>query len=131
MLFFLVPLSAVILAGIIYFAVSLKSEAAVRRAAIIALIVIGLAVIASLIVIFSEPVKATGSGIPGLPAVPVKPVKTNSLLVLLFSIIFLAFIASILFIAFRQQKKLQDRNAKTPDDAGGVSGDLNLPWEKK
>ncbi|MDR2094480.1 MAG: hypothetical protein LBP76_03045 [Treponema sp.] len=131
MLFFLVPLSVVILTGIIYFAVSLKSETAVRRTAIIALIVIGLAVIASLIVIFSEPVKATGSGIPGFPAVPVKPVKTNSPWVLLFSIIFLIFIALILFIAFRQQKKLENEKAKKTHNADDDSGDLDLPWERK
>ncbi|MDR1903190.1 MAG: hypothetical protein LBQ88_13035 [Treponema sp.] len=130
MLYFLVPLSAVILAGIIYFAVSLKSEPVVRRTAIIALIVIGLAVITSLIVIFSEPVEAVGSDIPGIPAVPVKPVKTNSIWVFIFSIIFLLFIASILFIAIRQQKKQEEGKVNKADNATGDSASLDLPWER-
>jgi cbb3-type cytochrome oxidase subunit 3 len=128
MLFFLIPLSVIILAGIIFIAVSPKSEPMVRRAAIIALAVIGVAVIASLILIFSQPVKVINAGVPGLPAVPAKDTQTTSMAVLIFSIFFLLFIAGILYIAFSRQKKQEAEKTKAlkkemPDMTSNLDSD--------
>jgi formate hydrogenlyase subunit 3/multisubunit Na+/H+ antiporter MnhD subunit len=94
---------------IVYFALSKHSSLLVKRAAVIALILIGLALIVSLCIIFGEPTAILTKQAPVEVAqkdqVPVKVVKPIPILIVV--ILFLLFIAWIVYISLRDQRRAQ------------------------
>ncbi|MDR2798580.1 MAG: hypothetical protein LBB80_09560 [Treponema sp.] len=96
---------------IVYFALSKRSSLLVKRAAVIALILVGIAVVVSLYLIFSEPAVTLTprppTEIPPEKPVPVKVVKSIPILVV--AILFLLFIALTVYISLRDQRRDQDR----------------------
>jgi hypothetical protein len=99
--------SLALLGVIIRFALSKKTEKPVKRAAVIALAAISLAIIVCLIMI------ASGSGaveeepvFSGLPlAEPVQAVSSNTGYIMVFGIIILLFLGLIIFFAMKDKKK--------------------------
>jgi cbb3-type cytochrome oxidase subunit 3 len=96
---------------IVYFALSKQSSLFIRRTAVIALILIGIAVAVSLYLIFSEPTVTLtplpSAEIPPEKPVPIKVVKSTPIVVI--AILFLLFIALIVYISFRDQRRDQHK----------------------
>ncbi|MHB9291544.1 hypothetical protein Holit_00622 [Hollandina sp. SP2] len=92
---------------IVYFALSKRSSLLIKRTAVIALILIGLAVAVSLYLIFSEPAVTLSPGLPTeIPPdkpVPVKGVTSTPILV--GAILLLLFITLIVYISLRDQHR--------------------------
>ncbi|MDR1986921.1 MAG: hypothetical protein LBP88_08135 [Treponema sp.] len=92
---------------IVYFALSKQSSLLIKRTAVIALILIGIAVAVSLYLIFSEPAVILGPRVPAeIPLekpVPVKAVR--AIPIAAGAILLLLFIALIVYIALRDQRR--------------------------
>ncbi|GHT85473.1 hypothetical protein FACS1894137_09800 [Spirochaetia bacterium] len=101
--------SLVLLALIIRFALSKQTDKPVKRAAIIALAVIGLSLVICLIVIAtgSKAVKAepvfTGFSLEE----PVELTNPNTVYVLLLGVIMALFVGLVIFLAIRDRRKRQ------------------------
>jgi cbb3-type cytochrome oxidase subunit 3 len=97
---------------IVYFALSKQSSPLIKRTAVIALILIGIAVMVSVYLILSEPAAALTprppTEMPPENPVPVKVVKTTPILVL--AILFLLFIALTVYLSLRDQRRDQHGN---------------------
>jgi TRAP-type C4-dicarboxylate transport system permease small subunit len=103
---FLFPLPVLALAGIFYFVVSGKSAPAVRRAAIIALILALLAMLVCSVFILSHPAAVTGLSYSPDSETPVTPVSSlNIALVIGMALIFIFFAALIAIAARREQRR--------------------------
>ncbi|MDR2393788.1 MAG: hypothetical protein LBD93_06510 [Treponema sp.] len=96
---------------IVYFALSKRSSPLIKRTAVIALILIGIAVAVSVYLIYSEPVATLStkppSTIPPENPVPVRVVKTTP--VLIVTVLFFLFIAWIVYISLRDQRREEER----------------------
>jgi hypothetical protein len=110
-MFILIPLGFVMLAAVIYLAVSKKSTFKIRIAALIALAVMLLSVMVSIFVIFFGVGAAKPEG-PLLPFVDPspEPVKTgNNFLVLVGFILFMIALFVVVFVmSIREQRKSGD-----------------------
>ncbi|MDR0721442.1 MAG: hypothetical protein LBF75_01435 [Treponema sp.] len=97
---------------IVYFALSKHSSLLIKRTAVIALILIGIAVGVCLYLIFSEPAVTLTpqlpTEIPPEQPVPVKVVKSTPIVIVV--ILFLLFIALTVYISLRDQHRNQHRN---------------------
>jgi hypothetical protein len=102
-----VLVSLALLGVIVRFALSPKTEKPVKRAAVIALAVISLAIIVCLIMIVSGPgVVEEEPVFSGLPlAEPVQVADPNTIYILIFGIIMLLFLGLIIFFAIKDKKK--------------------------
>ncbi|MFP3041228.1 hypothetical protein LQZ19_05340 [Treponema primitia] len=98
--------SLALLGVIIRFALSKQSEKLVKRAAVIALAVIGLAIIVCLILIITGPKQVEEEPVfSGLPlAEPVQVADSNVVYALIFGIIMLLFLGLIIFLSIRGKK---------------------------
>ncbi|WP_010259424.1 hypothetical protein [Treponema primitia] len=98
--------SLALLGVIIRFALSKQSEKLVKRAAVIALAVIGLAIVICLIMILTGPKPVEEEPVfSGLPlAEPVQVADSNMVYALLFGIIMLLFLGLIIFLSTRDKK---------------------------
>jgi hypothetical protein len=107
MLYVFIPLAAIFLGVIVFFAVSKKTEPVLRLAAIIALGVITLAVAVCLIIIFAESGSVPVEPEPGdfLPDDSPKP-KAGGLpwMIIIFTIILLGFLGFVIYLALKEQK---------------------------
>jgi multisubunit Na+/H+ antiporter MnhB subunit len=100
-------ISLALLAVIIRFALSPQTDKPVKRAALIALGAIGLAIVACLVIVIAGP-RATEEEevFAGLPlAEPVTVVNSNRIYMLAFGIIMLLFVGLIIFLSLREEKK--------------------------
>jgi uncharacterized protein with PQ loop repeat len=102
-----VLVSLALLGVIIRFALSKKTEKLVKRAAIIALAVISLAIIICLIIIVSGPgVVEEEPVFSGFPlAEPVQVADPSTTYFLVFGIIMLLFLGLIIFFSMKDKKK--------------------------
>jgi predicted tellurium resistance membrane protein TerC len=103
----------VLFALIVYFAVSKKSSPTVKRAAVIALIIIGVSMIISAILIFREPAGVPGPGIDPLPELPVQPKTADPWYLAVFVMSVLLFLGFIIYVGRRERRKKE-----TPAPAG-------------
>jgi formate hydrogenlyase subunit 3/multisubunit Na+/H+ antiporter MnhD subunit len=106
-MFILVPVGVIILAAVIYLAVSPKSNFRIRIAALIALAVMLISVIVSLILIFGiGPARPEGPFLPFAEAVEQPPESKGNLLALTGFILFLvALFMLVFFMSLREQRK--------------------------
>jgi cytochrome bd-type quinol oxidase subunit 1 len=101
-----------LVALIAYFALSKKSSPAIRWAAIIALILIGLSVAVCLVILFSGPTEAGGTAVVTIAAPPVKeaaPSDDSSFSITIFVAIFLLFLVAVIFFSLREQRRQGQR----------------------
>ena len=118
MLFFQITLGLVILAAIIYVAVSKKSSFKLRIAALGALALMIIAVIICLFVIFGSDPAPAGPSLFDTEPSSQPPVTGHSPLALVFFIIFLlAFFLTVLLLSLREQRQSAKKN-----DAKSTSG---------
>jgi len=102
----LIALGVVVFAGVIYMAISKKSNFKVRIVALAALALMVLAVIISIFVIFGVAVTDPGTGVPlDIPPtdIPTAPATNNSVM-LLFIIFLLAMFLFVLILSLREQR---------------------------
>lgn len=99
---------------IVYFALSKGSSPLIKRTAVIALILIGIAVLVSLCILFSEPTVTLNTKplteIPPERPVPIKVVKSTPILIM--AILLLLFIAWAVCISLRDQRREQQKQAQ-------------------
>ncbi|MDR2053064.1 MAG: hypothetical protein LBP80_06595 [Treponema sp.] len=103
---FFFPLPVLAIAGIFYFILSGKSAPAVRRAAIIALILVFLSILICSVFILSRPAAAAGFNYfpdSDTPVTPVPPL--NIVLVIGMSLVFIFFAILIAVAARREQRR--------------------------
>ncbi|MDR1787738.1 MAG: hypothetical protein LBR16_04735 [Treponema sp.] len=97
--------SALLLAPIIYFALAPRSPALLRRAALIALALIGLSLGVSAIILLSGRSSAPAAALPDAPPEQVTPVKQGSMApVIVVAVVLLLFMALLFFIARRERR---------------------------
>jgi hypothetical protein len=111
---FLAGIVSVLLVGFIaYLAVSRETSRVVKKAAVAALIVIGLALAGCSIALVMLLGFSSGEGSPAnadLRIIPVKPAGYQNLVpILIFALIIIAVIALIIFVSLRSQRKIQER----------------------
>jgi uncharacterized membrane-anchored protein len=99
---FPVPLAALIS----YFAISRRSSPLIKRTALAALILIGLSVLTSLFVIFTEPSGKAEAAFGDIPAEPVSSQPGNIAAAIAFGIFILLFLALIVFLTLRESRRL-------------------------
>ena len=106
--------SFALLAVIIRFALSRQSDRLVKRAALIALAVIGLTIVVCLVVIMTGPQATEEEAVfTGLPlAEQVAVVNSGRLYVLIVGIIMLLFVGLIIYLSLREERK--KRSAQGP-----------------
>jgi predicted membrane channel-forming protein YqfA (hemolysin III family) len=104
-----IVLSIGLLGVIAFLALSKKSEKLIKKLALIALIVIGLSIIASaaIVIIFDKPPEEPIEfQIPGLMAPqPKTPDSSNSMMILIFAIVLVLFLGMIIYLSLKEQKK--------------------------
>jgi low temperature requirement protein LtrA len=111
-----VIVSLALLAVIIRFALSPKTGKPVKRAALIALGAIGLALVACLIMIIAGP-RATEEEevFAGLPlAEPVAAVDSNRAYMLALGVIMLLFVGLIIVLSLREEKRRLKKSPRNP-----------------
>jgi hypothetical protein len=99
--------SIILLAAIIRFALSKQTDKLVKRAAIIALAVIGFALVVCLVVIAAGPKAAEEEPVfAGLSPVDAAPVTNpNMVYALIFGGIMVLFVGFIIYLAVKEKKK--------------------------
>jgi cytochrome bd-type quinol oxidase subunit 2 len=116
MVFFAGSVSVILVALIAYFAISKQTSRAIKIAARIALIVIGLvfAGCAVLLFILGAPAAGKGAAYGDFPVIPEKEPGNQDLLpMLIFALIVLVIIALVIFISLRGQKRIQEGGKTT------------------
>jgi formate hydrogenlyase subunit 3/multisubunit Na+/H+ antiporter MnhD subunit len=103
---FLYILPAPLLALIFYFALSRKSTPLIKRTALIALILVGLSVLASLLVVFGEPMGKAGPAPAAVPVESVVPQESNIGAIIAFAVSLFVFLALIIFLSAREHRRL-------------------------
>jgi hypothetical protein len=119
MVFYMIVVGAIVslalLAMIIRFALSPKTDRLVKRAALIALAAIALAIIVCLVMALAGPgAEEEEEVFAGLPlAEPVAvAVDSNRVYMLVFGVIMLLFVGLVIFLSLREEKKKHSAQAK-------------------
>jgi preprotein translocase subunit SecG len=103
---FVLCLPAAVFLLILYFALSKKSGPAIRKAALITLIILTLCVIVSLALIFNESAGVTaGIFVESEGDTPVQSGNTNVLALVVFVLLFLLFLGVIIFTTLREYRE--------------------------
>jgi small-conductance mechanosensitive channel len=112
--------SLALLAAIIRFALSPQTDRLVRRAALIALAVIALALVVCLIVLITGPDAVEEEEVfAGLPLAETVPVSNpNKGYMLIMGLIMLLFVGLIIFLSLREERK--KRSARSSDQVDQV-----------
>jgi membrane protease YdiL (CAAX protease family) len=108
---------SIFLLGVITFlALSKKSEKIIKKLAFIALIVIGVSVIAStvIVIVFDKPPEEPIEfRIPGLlPQQPKAPSSSNNIMALVFAILLVLFLGVIIYVSLKDQNQGKNRKKK-------------------
>jgi cytochrome c oxidase assembly factor CtaG len=106
-MFILIPLGFVMLAAVIYLALSKQSSFTIRIAALIALGVMILSVIISLFIIFLDlgAAKPEGPFLPFVEQVPVQQPKGNFLALVGFVLFLIALFVVVFFLSLKEHRK--------------------------
>jgi cytochrome bd-type quinol oxidase subunit 1 len=118
--FYILPVPFLVL--ISYFALSRKSTPLIKRAALIALILVGLAVLASLLVVFGEPVSKAGPIPAAVSVEPAVPQKSNIGAIVAFAVSLLLFLVLIVFLSLREHRRLPKKEG-APEFSGAERKD--------
>jgi membrane associated rhomboid family serine protease len=102
--FYILPVP--FLALICYFALSRKSTPLIKRTALIALGVVGLAVLASLFVVFGEPFSKAGPIPAAVSSEAAAPQKSNIGAIVAFAVSLLLFLVLTVFLSAREHRRL-------------------------
>jgi hypothetical protein len=93
------------LAMISYFAVSKHSGPRIRRAAVIALILLGVSMAVCAGLVFVGPSFRTGSLSRDLPIAPVKTIRTGYGAIITFGIFFLLFFGVVYYLTLQERRR--------------------------
>jgi hypothetical protein len=105
MLVFGVILSLGILAAMIYLALSKKSGRFIRRAAVIALIIIGISLVISVVILLGGSFGSSKPVMGDIPVKPASPANTDVGYVITFLIMLLLLLGLIAFVSIREKKQ--------------------------
>ena len=100
-----VTVCIILLAAVVYLAVSRRSSFKIRIAALAALAVMMITVIICLFRIFTAPATAKVQALPDQPPPPPPP-PPNTMALVLFIVILIAVFLVVLFLSIREQRRL-------------------------
>jgi amino acid transporter len=95
-------------AFIVFLAFSKKSSPGVRKASIIALVIIGLAFAACsvLVILFGLPAGGTGTANPEIPITPVPEGKQDIVTILIVAAVVISFMTIVIILSIREQRRI-------------------------
>jgi FtsH-binding integral membrane protein len=112
-MFLLIPMGLIVLAGIIYLAISKKSSFTVRIASLIALGLMIAAVIVCLFIVFGMSAAPKGPWLPDAPSPETPPQAGSSSVAMIFFIVFLiALLLVVILVSMREHRRAEKARAE-------------------